>query len=234
MKAEPEEVRERYARRARYGKPGQYSMLNPEVWLWSQERQRALIGLLKRNAPAPVEQLRVLEIGCGSGGNLLELIRLGFDPANLVGVELLPERAAQARHNLPQACRVHQGDASQLKFESGSFDIVYQSTVFTSLLDDEFQEHLAAQLWSWVKSGGAVLWYDFVYNNPANPDVRGVPLKRLRKLFPQGEVTVKRITLAPPISRRVSRVYPFAYHVLNAVPWLRTHVLCWIGKRSNP
>ena len=27
--------------------------------------------------------------------------------------------------------------------------------------------------------GGGVLWYDFTVNNPRNPDVRGVPMKRV-------------------------------------------------------
>ena len=208
-------------------------MLNPEVWLWAQERQRGLIALLGRYANAPLQALRLLEVGCGTGGNLLELIRLGFGPGNLIGSELLPERVAVARGNLPAACAVYSGDVMDLVFDDSSFDIVYQSTVFTSLLDPEFQEALANRMWRWVKPGGAVLWYDFVYDNPFNPDVAGVPVRRIRALFPEASLTVRRVTLAPPISRRVSRLHPFAYHLFNAMPWLRSHVLCWISKRSN-
>lgn len=75
-----------------------------------------------------------------------------------------------------------------------------------------------------------MLWYDFTFNNPSNPDVRGVSLKRVRELFPQGRVSVRRVTLAPPISRRVVRVHPAMYGVFNALPLLRTHVLCFIEK----
>jgi hypothetical protein len=146
----------------------------------------------------------------------------------------LPERAALARRNLPAECRILEGDASVLEIAAGSVDIVYQSTVFTSLLDQQFQSCLAARLWSWVKPGGGLLWYDFVYDNPANRDVRGVPLRRVRELFPGADLAVRRVTLAPPIARRVSRIHPWAYHLFNSVPWLRSHVLCWIGKRSDP
>jgi hypothetical protein len=108
--------------------------------------------------------------------------------------------------------------------------MVMQSTVFSSLLDDAFSQRLADAMWRWTKPGGAVLWYDFTVNNPRNPDVRGVPLARLRELFPQGRITARRVTLAPPISRLVCRVHPAAYGLVNALPWLRTHVLCWIAK----
>lgn len=179
---------------------------------------------------APVQEKRALVIGCGEGSNLYELLRLGFLPENLVGNELLEHRARIARSGLPAATEVICGDATQLPSEIGVFDIVYQSTVFTSLLDDAFQEALAARMWSLVKPGGGVLWYDFTFDNPRNPDVRGVPLQRVRQLFPGAQIVDWRLTLAPPISRRVTKISPSLYGVFNLFPFLRTHILCWIKK----
>lgn len=227
LKSETELVVERYARRRA---DDLYSMLRPEVWQAAQERQRAMLTLLAAHTDRRLETLRLLEIGCGSGSNLQELIRLGFDPENLVGNELLPERVAAARRSLPAATEVHEGDALLLPFADGSFDIVYQSTVFTSLLDNDFQERLAERVWRWVRPGGAVLWYDFVFDNPKNKDVRGVPLSRIRCLFPQGRVDARRVTLAPPISRRAVRWHPMLYPLLNSLPFLRSHILCWVEK----
>jgi hypothetical protein len=102
--------------------------------------------------------------------------------------------------------------------------------VFSSLLDDAFQRRLADAMWRWAKPGGGVLWYDFTVNNPRNADVRGVPLARVRELFPHGEVQARRITLAPPIARAVTRLHPSLYTLFNTVPLLRTHVLAWIAK----
>jgi ubiquinone/menaquinone biosynthesis C-methylase UbiE len=231
VSTEPQKVAERYTRRLSLADNERYSMIRPEVLLSAQERQRAIVAYLART-PTPLNSLKLLEIGCGNGRNLLELLQIGLNPENLVANELLPERAEAARKNLPSGCRLIHGDATALDFEDHSFDVVYQSTVFTSLLDSRFQERLAAMMWRWVRPGGAVLWYDFVYNNPRNPDVRGVSLGRLKKLFPAAEFAVKRVTLAPPISRRVCRVYPGAYHLFNAIPWLRTHVICWLEKRA--
>jgi hypothetical protein len=154
---------------------------------------------------------------------------MGFQPENMVGIELLEDRAAIANKVLPHGI-VRAGEASEADLPPTSQDIVFQSTVFSSLLDDGFQKKLADRMWSWVKPGGGVLWYDFIYNNPKNPDVRGVPLRRVRELFPQGKLTVRRVTLAPPIARRVCRIHPCLYTFFNLFPFLRTHILCWIQK----
>jgi len=225
---EVDAVRARYARRAVADR--RYHPLEPSVWCARLERERALLQLLAAQGWGDLSQRRVLEVGCGSGGNLLEWLRMGAAPEHLSGIELLSKRLAQARRALPAATTLIEGDALQVAIEPASQDVVMQSTVFSSLLDDAFQHSLADAMWRWTKPGGAVLWYDFTVNNPRNADVRGVPLARVRELFPLGHITTCRVTLAPPISRLVCRVHPAAYGLVNALPWLRTHVLCWIAK----
>lgn len=221
-------VAERYARRAA---DDRYSPLRPEVWQWLHERQRAMIGLFHEAGWSDLAALRGVEVGCGSGGNLLELLRLGFAPQHLAGIELLPDRHAQARALLPAATQVWLGDATAAPVEDGSQHLVLQSTVFSSLLDDGVQQRLADAMWRWLRPGGAVLWYDFTVDNPRNRDVRGVPMARVRSLFPQARrVRARRVTLAPPLARAVCRVHPSLYGAFNTVPWLRTHVLAWLEK----
>jgi SAM-dependent methyltransferase len=224
---EPQAVAQRYARR---GGPDRYSLLQPDVWQTVQERQRALLQLLARLGWHDLSRRRAIEVGCGTGGNLLELLRLGFRPEQLAGIELLPDRYAHARQVLPAAVTLWQGDAAALGIAPGRHDLVLQSTVFSSLLDDAFQQRLADTMWSWVAPGGGVLWYDFTVDNPRNRDVRGVPLKRVRALFPRGSVWHRRITLAPPLARALCRVHPALYPLFNALPPLRTHLLAWIEK----
>jgi SAM-dependent methyltransferase len=226
--AEKAALAQRYARRD--GLVDRYSLLRPEVWQMVQERQRALIRLLLDHDLTDLPALRVVEVGCGAGGNLLELLRLGFLPENLRGIELLPDRAQAARRCLPQDLAVIEGDAAEQALEPGSVDIVLQSTVFSSLLDDGFQQRLADAMWSWLRPGGGVLWYDFTVDNPRNPDVRGVPLARVGRLFPAGRLSHRHVTLAPPLARAACRVHPALYGALNVLPLLRTHVLAWIAK----
>lgn len=224
---EPRAVAERYARRAA---PDRYSLLQPDVWQTVHERQRAMLQLFARLGWHDLSRRSVVEVGCGAGGNLLELLRFGFRPEHLAGVELLPERFALARKLLPAGVTLWQGDAAVVDLNGARSDVVLQSTVFSSLLDDDFQQRLAERMWSWVAPGGGVLWYDFTVDNPRNADVRGVPLKRVKALFPRGTVWHRRITLAPPLARALCRVHPSLYSLFNALPPLRTHLLAWIEK----
>lgn len=206
-------------------------MLAPATLPAVQERQREVVRLLRRLRLGELSDLTLVEVGSGSGANLLEFLRLGFSPEKLLGIDLLPERVAIARRALPAAVRLVAGDASTQQIPFASVDIVYQSVVFSSLLDDDFQARLARVIWDWVRPGGGVLWYDFAFDNPSNPDVRGVPVRRVRELFPDGTLWWKRITLAPPVARRVAAIHPSLYTLFNAIPLLRTHRLCWIAKR---
>lgn len=207
-----------------------YSLLLPDVWQLVQERQRAVLqGLLARGWHEP-SALHLTEVGCGAGGNLLEFLRLGCAPARLTGCELQPERLAMARERLPAALTLHGGDAALAPIAPSSQDIVAQITVFSSVLDDAAQQRLAQAMWAWLRPGGVVLWYDFTMDNPRNTQVRGVPRRRLAELFPLGQVQARRLSLAPPIARRVCAVHPALYTVFNLLPPLRTHLLAWITK----
>ena len=227
LTAEVQEVIQRYARRTGADR---YSLLRPEVWQSVQERQRAQLRLFAALGWTSFEDKRLVDVGCGDGGSLLDWLRLGFAGRHLTGLELLEERARAARQRLPSEVDEIQGDALSVSLAPESQDVVHQAVVFSSLLDDGFQRQLAARMWSWVRPGGGVLWYDFTFDNPNNPDVRGVPLRRVRDLFPQAQVRWQRVTLAPPISRRVCRLHPAAYTIFNTVPWLRTHLLAWLAK----
>ena len=229
MTSETENIIARYERRNRCS-AGVYSPLAAAACMVRQEKERVLLRWIHQCQLAPVASKRLLEIGCGSGANFLEFLRLGFRPENMVGNDLLPERARAARDLLPHTLKILDGNALELDIPEASFHVVFQSTVFTSILDTKFQEMLAGRMWSWVTPGGGVLWYDFVYDNPRNPDVKGVALDRIRQMFPHGHMRYWRVTLAPPISRTVTRVHPCLYTLFNTVRALRTHVLCWIQK----
>ena len=227
-------VRGRYARRDAAGDAERYSLSDPYARAAWQERQIKVQALLAAAQFADWSALDVLDVGCGAGRNMQDWLQLGVQPERLQGIELLPERAATARSVLPEACRIWNADALdpalQQSIAPESQDLAVLFTVFSSILSPTVQQQLAQQVWRWVKPGGAVLWHDFIYNNPRNADVRGVTVTQLRALFPDAEMTVQRVTLAPPLGRIACRVSPALYPVLNSIPLLRTHVLCLLRK----
>jgi len=223
-------IEQRYNKRKMQDYGDVYNALNPYVYMWKQELERVLIKNIISPFLMPLHKKTIIEIGCGNGINLLEFIRMGFLPEKITGVELLPDRAEHAKSILPNSVTIINDDAAKIASTEIKYDVVFQSTVFTSIKDKSYQHKLADVMWELVKPGGGILWYDFTYNNPKNPDVRGVPVRHIRELFPQAEIIIKRVTLAPPIGRIATRLNPNLYTILNIFPFLRTHVLCWIRK----
>lgn len=228
---ETENVKARYDRRKTLSST--YGLINMNRCMAHSEKLSVLVRWMRYAGLEPLAEKKLLEIGCGSGSNLLQFLQFGFSPQNMVGVELLEDRAECAKKIFPNSLEILCGDASTLDLGAERFDILVQSTVFSSLMDDDFQQKLAMQMWKHVKPGGGILWYDFIYNNPRNADVRGVPVKRIIELFPEAEVKVWRVTLAPPLGKLAAQIHPFFYSLFNLFPFLRTHVLCWIKKMDR-
>ena len=229
LAAEEDRIREKYARRKQ--NDSRYSWFNPGQLFMLQERERRTLALLTRAGVNSLQDKRILEIGCGNGTWLRDLIRWGAQPENLTGVELLPERAEEAARLCPKGVHVLRGSAGRLDFPEGSFDIVLQSTVFTSIQDHQVKQQIAAEMMRVVRADGLILWYDFRVNSPGNRDVTGVGKAEILRLFDGFEVELFSITPAPPLVRHVAPWSWLACHLLGKIPWFRTHYLALIRKR---
>jgi len=230
MAQELDRIRAEYARRARDPRlRGRYSLFRPDVQFSVQTLERAVLGMLRRAGFEPLNRFAVLEMGCGHGGVLPELLRWGAEPARLHGCDLLPHRVAQARPRLPAATSLAVADGGALPYPSDRYHLVLQFTVFTSVLDDGLRRRLAQEMWRVLRVGGAVLWYDFRVQG-RNPAVRAIRPPEVRALFPQGTFTSRRVTLAPPITRRLAGWTWLGCEILARIPWLRTHDLMLIRK----
>ena len=168
--------------------------------------------------------------GCGNGDLLRDFIKWGARPENVVGVELLPERVAEAKRLCPGAIQIVQSNAAKLEFSDATFDLVFQSTVFTSVLDTSMKRQMAAEMCRVLKPEGLILWYDYHMNNPRNPDVKGVKRREIYALFPDCDIRLQRITLAPPIARWITPHSWLLCYVLSKIPWLCSHYIGVIRK----
>ena len=204
------------------------SWFDPAHRMIHQERERRALALLAREGLTSLAGARILEIGCGTGNWLRDLIRWGALPENVFGVDLLADRVVTARRLTAPAVTLTLGDISALDFPDATFDIVIQSTVFSSILDADRRRRTAVEMLRVLKSTGVIVWYDFHVDNPTNPNVRAVRRPEIALLFAGCQLRMERLTLAPPIARAVAPISTLACELLALVPWLRTHTLAAI------
>ncbi|HEX8743009.1 MAG TPA: class I SAM-dependent methyltransferase [Thermoleophilaceae bacterium] len=218
--AELDRIRTEYERRERE--------VGAEDWrvrlFVRQLRERVLLEELGRAGSLPLAGRRVLDVGCGHGQWLADFETWGARQADLAGIELDPDRAARARERLP-AADVQEGNAAELPWPDGSFDVVLQATLLSSLVDPELRRAVAADVARVTAPGGVIASYDMRIGNPRNEHVRGVSRRELAELFPGFEVRARPVTLLLPLSRRVAVRSFRAAGALEGARLLNTHLL---------
>lgn len=60
-----------------------------------------ILKLLDKYKMNPLADRKILDVGCGSGGELRRFIEYGASPENLFGIDLLPDRIKRAKELNP-------------------------------------------------------------------------------------------------------------------------------------
>ncbi len=200
-----------------------YSLFNRANLFIVQGRQREVLRVLKKNGITDLSDLKILEMGCGGGGVLTEVLGFGASPENLYGVDLLFDRLLYAHHILPGSGFAN-ADGQSLPYPSGTFDLVLQYTAISSILDSEIRRNICADMLRVVKPGRLILSYDF-WLNPINPQTRGIRPAEIKRLFPDCHYEFHRITLAPPIARALVPLSWLLCAFLEKLKIFNTHYL---------
>lgn len=211
------------AREQRLTGSDMYSLSNPAYLFTIQQRQRDVMKLLKREGMLPLADKDILELGCGNGGVLMELLAGGANPRRLHGTDLLAGRIDQTHQLLPNLALTC-ADGRQLPYADNSFDLILQFTVFSSILPHSVCYTVAEEVRRVVRPDGLILWYDF-WLNPKNKETWGIRPRQIRELFPDCRYSFYRITLAPPLARRVVPVSWTGALLLEKLKVLNTHYL---------
>jgi ubiquinone/menaquinone biosynthesis C-methylase UbiE len=162
----------------------------------------------------------VLDVGCGSGNSLVVFLTLGLMPSQLHGIDIQPARVQIAKARLPGAT-IACGDATQIAFPDGAFNIVTESTMFMQITDESLAAKISGEMLRVTKSGGFILLADWRYADPRRSEYRALTTRRLRSLFGVGTHTRICATipgsLIPPIGRVLSRRYGSLYFLAAAL-----------------
>jgi SAM-dependent methyltransferase len=181
--------------------------------------------------------LRVLDVGCGSGATWYQLFRLGVKPHNTVGIDVQSDRLKHIGEHYPQATVLF-ADASQMPLADESFDLVYESTLFATLSERSLRQRVASEMIRVCKPNGYLLLVDWRVRNPFDAGSGKLNRRELQQLFGAGTTTrllaVARGALIPPLGRLLSAyAEPFYFLIAGLLPALVGQVVYVLQKQSN-
>jgi SAM-dependent methyltransferase len=198
--------------------------------------ERCFIRAFRKIAIEP-QRLIVLDIGCGSGASWYQLFRLGVNPANTTGIDIQSDRLGQLNNLYPQAGAI-QGDASAVPFGDGSFDLVYESTLFATLSDGSVRKGVASEMLRVCKENGYILLIDWRVRKFWDKSAGALNRGELKRLFGVGEscalISVSHGALLPPLDRMLSKhAWPLYFLVAWLCPLLVGQVAYLLQKFPN-
>ncbi len=106
-------------------------------------KREKFLKLLITNA---FKDKRVLEVGCGPGGNLLEVYSQG--PKSLTGADISNQMVRLASENTKDLkdTNIVKIDGVSLPFEDNSFDLTYTATVLQHITDDKMLNSIVSEI----------------------------------------------------------------------------------------
>ena len=209
--------------------------LNPGVLFQILAAEKSLIFAV-RNIAQDVTAAKVLDVGCGGGGDLYQLLRLGYVPENITGIDIQQDRLLAARRLYPSVHFV-KGDASKMEFSGGAFDLVFESTMFATLPDEELSAKIAAEMLRVCKPGGYLMLVDWRTPKPGDANYLALTRTRLERLFSVNSETelvgLFPGALVPPLGRFLSKHLPSLYFlVVASFPFLVGQVAYLLRRKA--
>jgi SAM-dependent methyltransferase len=200
--------------------------IQPHAYICQRQRQRRIRQCLLEMGVDSFEKLRaldVLEVGCGGGSNLAWLVEMGSDPRKCVGIDLVPERIAQAKERVA-GVRWLEGDILGTDV-GGPFDVVLLFAVLTSVTNAEMKKRIVDRCLSLLRPSGALLFYDLMTRrvDPGTPDYKKLTYEELEGyLGGRRPRYFKRDYLRRDVAERFAsfpRMGLFAAEIVQAIGW---------------
>ena len=209
---------------------------NPEVTFQILGFDVSILAAL-RSMHLESYEIKILDVGCGSGLSFFNFLRLGFEPSMMYGIDILKDRIDEGCHRFPSINFICD-DASSIKFTDNTFDIVFEVGMFIQLTNDELSEKIASEMLRVAKPGAYIMLVDWRYSKPGHCDYKGLSKKRISNLFHVGKKSkicgVYKGALVPPVGRFFSKNLPAAYFIAQSLfPFLVGQVATVLQKNYS-
>jgi ubiquinone/menaquinone biosynthesis C-methylase UbiE len=161
--------------------------------------------------------MKILDVGCGYGNWLRNFVDFGADAENCFGVDLSLSRIEFARQK-NGLINFQEQSIFSLPFQDCDFDFVFQSVVFSSILDKTSRKAGALEMVRVLNNNGWLMWLDI--KQTRSSEVHAFSTSEVCELFPGLQLVYKRHVhpayfrtingWLAPLSRLVSEICDFA------------------------
>ncbi len=209
-----------------------HTIFEPGNLLVTQERERALSGVLRRHGIESLAGLRIFEAGPAAPDVLGLFVQWGASPANLAGLRFpAPPKGPTSESS---GIRMHELHEGAIPEHDETIDIAVAFSLFSGAGNEDAAHGIARELFRVTKPGGLILVYDARGNGLGGHRRRVVRLDDIRRWFPKCPLHEQSLTLAPAIARITGRYAPWLYGTLAVVPLLRTHAMYVLRRPALP
>lgn len=177
-----------------------------------------------------LEDLRILDVGCGRGRQL----RAFLDWAPRLTTSTASTSIGRLSRSLAPALRFGEFKGWDIPFEDATFDLVAQFVVFSWIALPELRRQLAAEMLRALRPGGYVFWWDTLglswRTGRAGEKLR--PDGLFDGLMSRGQYLGRRPTLGECV-RAPEGLRPYVRRVLDRLPLSDrpTHLAALVGPK---
>lgn len=192
-----------------------YHPRNPIGELFNEHNRHVLIEALN-HLEIELSGQRILDVGCGYGNWLRSFVDIGAEADKCFGIDLSASRIDVARQK-NSLINYQEQSLFSLPFNESDFDIVFQSVVFSSILDTTSRIACATEMKRVLKNNGLLIWLDLIHTK--SPELHAFKKSEVHELFTDLKLVYQK-KVQPSYFRRVNgRFAPFSRFLSEICDW---------------
>ena len=195
------------------------NLLNKDVLFQYLARKKCFVNSISKLS-LDRNLSKIIDIGCGSCSDLINLVSFGFDQKNLYGVDINNSDINFGEINYPNLNLSNQ-NATVLNYEDNFFDLTMESTMFVQLSNRNVSKKIAEEMVRITKKKGYILLIDWRYGKLNNSKFVALSKKRVIEIFKVNKstqlISIVPGMLIPPLGRFFSKNFSCLYFLVAKI-----------------